>query len=150
MDPYRPLDDDGRATLARCLVSASAALATLRGGRPMVTRTACLWLEGMGLTLLVSDLSDHAAALAADPACSLLLGEPGGRGDPLTHPRLTVTGDARPADKAALRDAWRRARPKTTLYYDFADFRPWRVQPVEAMLNAGFGRAYRVPPAEIG
>ena len=149
MDPYRPVDDEARAAAARCRDAASAALGTVRDGRPMVTRVACLWLPALGPTLLASDLSDHARALAAAPGCSLLLGEPGGRGDPLAHPRLTVIGDAAPLDKAAHRDAWLAARPKAGLYYDFADFRLWRVAVVEGLLNAGFGRAHRFGPGDL-
>ncbi|MGB3553955.1 MAG: pyridoxamine 5'-phosphate oxidase family protein [Jannaschia sp.] len=150
MDPYRPLDDDARA-LARDLLAgaSSGALATLRDGGPMVTRAGCLWLPGKGMSLLISDLSDHATALAADPACSLMVGEPGRRGDPLTHPRITLVGRAENADKAALRDRWRAARPKTKLYYDFEDFRLVRIAVEAAMLNGGFGRAYRLSPADL-
>lgn len=150
MDPYRPLDDEARATARRLLAgAASAALGTLRDGAPMVTRAGCLWMAETGMVLLLSDLSDHAQALAADPACSLLVGEPGAKGDPLTHPRLTLIGRAGAADKGALRAAYLAARPKATLYYDFTDFRLLRVAPAEAMLNAGFGKAFRLAPADL-
>ncbi|MGB3406201.1 MAG: pyridoxamine 5'-phosphate oxidase family protein [Jannaschia sp.] len=150
MDPYRSLDDDARAT-ARTLLNgaASGALGTLRDGVPMVTRVGCLWMPGHGLLMLLSDLSDHARALAANPACSILLGEPGSKGDPLTHPRLTIIGGAAAADKSALRDAYLAARPKATLYYDFTDFRLVRIAPTEALLNGGFGKAYRLAPADL-
>jgi putative heme iron utilization protein len=151
MDLYRPLDDGARATARALLADAAhAALGTLRAGAPMVTRVGCLWLPGEGLTILLSELSDHAQALAADPACSALLGEPGPRGDPLTHPRLTLIGRAEEADKAALRDAWLEARPKARLYYDFTDFRLVRLAASEAMLNGGFGKAYRFAPDDLG
>ncbi|PWJ22125.1 HugZ family protein [Jannaschia seohaensis] len=150
MDPYRPLDDDARALAHTLLTGAvSGALGTLRDGAPMVTRAGCLWMPGTGMVLLLSDLSDHAQALAADPACSLLVGEPGAKGDPLTHPRLTLTGRAEAADKAALRDAYLAARPKAQLYYDFTDFRLVRIAPAEAMLNGGFGKAYRLGPSDL-
>lgn len=148
-DPYRPLDDEARAIAARCGSAPSAALATLRDGRPMVTRVATLWLAGAGPSFLISDLSDHARALDAAAACSLLLGEPGAKGDPLTHPRLTVMGEASVVDKDAHRGAWLAARPKAGLYYDFTDFRLWHVSVAEALLNAGFGRAYRFGPSDL-
>lgn len=149
MDAYRPLDDDSRAMARALLAEPSGALGTLRDGAPMVTRVGCLWLAGEGMLLLVSDLSDHARALAESPACSLLLGAPGPRGDPLTHPRLTLSGRAEPRGKDALRGAYLAARPKATLYYDFADFRLLRIAPSDAMLNGGFGRAYRFEPADL-
>ena len=150
MDPFRPLDDAARAALSACLAAPHGALATLAAdGAPRLSRVAVLWLPGTGATLLLSDLSDHARALAADPRASLLLGEPGPKGDPLAHPRLTLSGRAAPADKTALAPAWARARPKTRLYLDFADFRIWRLDPTEGLLNAGFGRAHRVAPADL-
>ena len=150
MDPYRPLDENARAT-ARVLLTAatSGALGTLRDGAPMVTRAGCLWVAGQGMTLLLSDLSDHARALVADPRCSLLLGEPGAKGDPLTHPRLTLVGRVETCDKDALRDRWLEARPKATLYYDFTDFRLLRIAPTEGLLNGGFGKAYRLAPDDL-
>lgn len=150
MDPFRPLDDDAWQTARDLLTGATfAALGTLRGGAPMVTRAGCLWLPGQGMHMLLSDLSDHAQALAADPVCSLLVGEPGGKGDPLTHPRITLQGSAAACDKPALRDTWLAARPKAGLYFDFADFRIVRVDPTEALLNGGFGKAYRMTPADL-
>ena len=90
-DPYHPPD---AATRVQALDIARAAthgaLGTLMDGAPMVTRAGCLWLPGQGLGLLLSDLSDHARALAADPAASILLGQAGTRGDPLSHARLTL------------------------------------------------------------
>ena len=57
---------------------------------------------GTPLTL-ISDLSDHTRALKADPRCSILVGEPGPRGDPLTHPRMTLLCTARFTDRATVR-----------------------------------------------
>ena len=154
-DPVRPADDAARA-LARKIALAGrfGALGVIdpATGGPMVTRVAALWddgAEGPAALILVSDLSLHTAALGRNPACSLLLGEPGAKGDPLTHPRLTLMTRARPADKAALRAAWLAAHPKAALYYDFADFRLLRLVPHLAHLNGGFGRAWRLAPADL-
>jgi putative heme iron utilization protein len=151
-DPFRPTDDAARA-LARGLIAdaTSAALGVIdpATGAPSVTRIALVpGPDGVPLTL-ISTLSPHTAALAAHPACSLLVGEPGPKGDPLTHPRLTVQALAEPADKAALRDHVLALRPKTTLYYDFADFRLVRFRPLSALLNGGFGKAYRLDPGDL-
>jgi putative heme iron utilization protein len=134
-DPHRPPTPEAVA-LSRALLSgaAHAALATVEHGRPLVTRIGCLWLPGAGMGMLLSDLSDHSRALAADPSCALLVGDPGGKGDPLTHPRLTLRGTA---------------RPKATLYYDFTDFRLLALVPDEALLNGGFGKAHRLAPADL-
>ena len=148
---YRPPDDAARSLAATLLTDAThAALGTLADGAPMVTRAGVLWLPGRGLGMLLSDLSDHAGALRADPACSALLGDPGERGDPLTHPRLTLNGRADVIDKAALRDGWLAARPKATLYFDFTDFHLWCLIPAGALLNGGFGKATRLTPEDLG
>lgn len=151
-DPLRPTDDEARA-LARSLIAGarSGALGVIDpdGGAPMVTRIAVVpGPDGMPLTL-ISSLSSHTAALDANPACSLLIGEPGPKGDPLTHPRLTLQAMAEAQDKAALKDHYLGHYPKAQLYYDFGDFRLMRLGPVAAFLNGGFGKAYRLTPADL-
>ena len=148
-DPIRPTDEAARALARQLLAEArTGALGVLARGRPMVTRVA-VGQDGPDPVILVSDLSEHTRALAADPACSLLVGEPGPRGDPLTHPRLTLQAEAEPAGKAALRDAWLAAHPKSRLYIDFADFRFLRLRVVCAFLNGGFGRAFRLTREDL-
>ncbi|SRR6056297_16180 len=151
-DPIRPTDDEARA-LARSLI-ADARFGALgvtdpETGSPMVTRIAVVpGPEGVPLTL-ISSLSSHTAALDANPDCSLLLGEPGSRGDPLTHPRLTLQAVAETQDKAALKAHYLALYPKAQLYYDFGDFRLVRLSPVAAFLNGGFGKAYRLTPDDL-
>lgn len=103
---------------------------------------------------LISDLAYHARAIRADPRVSVLLGEPGPKGDPLTHPRLTIAATARilapgPAERAALRAAWLAHHPKARIYIDFADFRFVALDPRSALLNGGFARAYSLTCEDI-
>ena len=154
--PIRPTDDQARA-LARSLIDAArfGALATLdAAGAPLVTRVA-IGTDDTGTPLtLVSDLSAHTRAMRADARVSLLLGEPGTRGDPLTHPRLSVQARATfvprndPAHPA-LRARWLDTHPKSQLYIDFADFSFVRLAPTSAALNGGFGRAFDLTPADL-
>ena len=155
-DPIRPTDDAARA-LARDLLAAArfAALGTLEPGTgaPLVSRVALGLHDGVPVTL-VSDLSQHSAALRADPRASLLVGEPGPKGDPLTHPRLTVQVRAAVVARddpghAAFRARWLALHPKAKLYVDFGDFRFVRLAPVAAFLNGGFGRAYALAPEDL-
>jgi putative heme iron utilization protein len=152
-DPVRPTDDEARA-LARSLVETArfGALGVTdpETGTPMVTRIAVVpGPDGAPLTL-ISSLSSHTAALDANPACSLLLGEPGAKGDPLTHPRITIQARAEVQDKAALKAHYLGLYPKAQLYYDFGDFRLVRLSPVAAFLNGGFGKAYRLTAKDLG
>jgi putative heme iron utilization protein len=151
-DPIRPTDEEARA-LARGLIAGArhAALGVIdpETGSPIVTRIAVVpGRDGVPLTL-VSTLSNHTAALEANPACSLLFGEPGAKGDPLTHPRLTLQARAEAADKTALKAHYLGHYPKAQLYYDFGDFRLLRLAPVAAFLNGGFGKAYRLTPEDL-
>lgn len=154
----RPPDDEARA-LARRLLSGArhGALGVLdpASGAPLVTRVALVpGPDGTPLTL-VSDLAAHTAALRADPRASLLVGEPGARGDPLAHPRLTLALRAAfvaPDDTArpTLRAAFLAGQPKAKLYIDFADFHLVRLAVLSAALNGGFGRAFALTPADLG
>lgn len=154
-DVLQPTDDEARA-LARGLLAGArfAALAVILDGAPFVSRVALgLTPEGRPLTL-VSGLAGHTRALAADPRAGLLVGEPGAKGDPLTHPRLSLTAGARfvarpSAEHDRLRDHWLAGHPKSTLYVDLPDFRFVVFEPTGASLNGGFARAYRLTAADL-
>lgn len=150
--PIRPTDAQAR-TLARGLIAVArfASLAVLdpATGGPMVTRIALVPDPGGAPMTLISTLSTHTAALDANPMCSLLIGEPGAKGDPLTHPRLTIQATAEPAEKANLRAHYLSLYPKAQLYYDFTDFRLVRFAPQSALLNGGFGKAYQLTASDL-
>lgn len=155
--PIRPTDDAARE-LARSLLADArhGALGVIHpdSGGPMVSRVA-VGLDADAIpVILVSDLSTHTHALRALPACSLLVGEPGPRGDPLTHPRLTLQAEAAfvprtAGSRAVLRERWLAAHPKAGLYVDFADFNFVRLAPMRAYLNGGFGKAFVLEPADL-
>ena len=121
----------------------SGALATLApDGGPFASLVTVASLPDGGPVLPLSTLAMHTQHLIADPRCSLLL-DSAGKGDPLVHPRLTVTARARAAT-AGERSAWRarflRRHPKAELYVDFGDFSFWRLEPIAARMIGGFGR----------
>ena len=154
--PIRPTDDDARA-LARSLIEGArfGALAAVHPdtGLPHVTRVA-IGTDAAGEPVtLISDLSLHTRALRAAPRACILLGEPADRGDPLTHPRLSLDVTAafvpRGADHDTLRTRWLTLHPKAKLYVDFADFAFVRLQPTGAALNGGFGRAFTLTAADL-
>lgn len=156
-DPIRPTDDQARR-MARDLLQAAtfAALATIDPdtGTPTLSRIALATAPDGTPVSLISSLSAHARALAAQPACAILVGEPNERGDPLTHPRLTLQAKARTVarDEAGfspLRDHYLALRPKSKLYIDFGDFYFLRFEPTRAFLNGGFGMAFNLTPADL-
>jgi len=157
IDPIRPTDDEARA-MARGLMDAArfAALAVVGpGGGPMVTRVGFGQAADGTPVTLVSDLAGHTRAMKADPRASLMVGEPGAKGDPLTHPRLTILAGARfvhqpSEERDGLAAAWLARHPKAGLYIDFPDFRFVRFEVSGAFLNGGFGRAFNLTPADLG
>ncbi len=150
-DPIRPTNDEAR-TLARRLIDDAtfAALAVISHGAPMVTRIAIgTDFDGTPLAL-VSDLSTHTKALRSSPAASILLGEPEKRGDPLTHPRLTVQARADFVEKSDARiDRYLAHQPKAKLYIGFGDFHFVRFTPSQAQLIGGFGQAFHLTPQDL-
>jgi len=154
--PIRPTDDAARAQAAELVRGARfGALGVLAPGTggPTVSRVAVIWADGP--VTLISELSHHTRALRENPAASLLLGEPGGKGDPLTWPRISLQGVARFVDRGgtahdALRAAWLARHPKAQLYVDFTDFSFVRLEVAEAHLNGGFGKAYLLGPGDLG
>ncbi|WGW04086.1 HugZ family pyridoxamine 5'-phosphate oxidase [Tropicibacter oceani] len=155
--PIRPTDDEARQ-LARDLIQKArfGALAVLdpTSGAPLVSRIAVVpGLDGLPLSL-VSDLAAHTVALKANPVCSLMVGEPGTKGDPLTHPRLSLQGTAQfirhgAPDHGALAAHYLRLQPKAKLYIGFGDFALMRLAVTGAFLNGGFGKAFDLTPGDL-
>ena len=155
-NPIRPTDHEARALGRRLLTDArfGALGVTLDTGAPMVTRIAVA-TDSAGIQLtLISSLSMHTRALMQAPTCSLLVGEPGAKGDPLNHPRLTLQCvanfvDRTRADHTDLRARYLDQQPKAKLYIDFGDFSLVRLKISRAYLNGGFGQAYHLTAADL-
>ncbi|UXN59401.1 HugZ family protein [Phyllobacterium zundukense] len=150
-DVLREIDDNA-IRLARTLMRTSrhAVIATLdpQSGAPIATRVGVSTDHDGAPIILVSALAAHTPALLADPRCSLLVGEPA-KGDPLAHPRMTITASAREIARDTpehSRIAWRYLShlPKAKLYVGLGDFRFFRLEPESAKLNGGFGQAYQL------
>ncbi len=155
-DVLRPTDDEA-IRLARRLVRASryGSLAVLEPetGAPSANRVATATDPDGSPLILVSTLSTHTGGLIADPRCSLLLGEPG-KGDPLAHPRITISCLARRLDRESddgklARRRYLNRHPKAELYVDFGDFSFFRLAPQRASLNGGFGKAYALSSDDL-
>lgn len=156
-DPFHCATDDTRAQ-ARALLGAArhGALAYLDPGTgtPGISRIA-VGLDETGRPMtLISQLSGHHAGLRGHPVAALMVGEPGARGDPLTHPRLMLRIKAQFVERTdparlALRDHWLAGHPKSALYIDFADFDLVRLDVLGGVLNGGFGRATRLAPEDL-
>ena len=144
---------DGLAEARRLLRSIRAgSLATLdASGAPFASLiNVATAFDGAPL-LLMSGLSAHTQYLLKDPRASILLAETG-KGDPLAHPRLTVSGTARQlegGERLAARTRFLARHPKSALYADFGDFSFWRLEVDKAHLNGGFAKAASYTGSEL-
>ncbi len=124
-------------------------LATLDGrGRPFATLVNVATAADGAPILLMSKLAAHTRNLEARAEASILLPQ-AGKGDPLAHPRLTVSGSLARDPDPALRARFLARHPKSELYAGFADFSFWRMEVDGFHLNGGFARAADFEPADI-
>jgi hypothetical protein len=129
----------------------TGALATLEpeSGAPLTTLVGVASdFDGAPL-FLMSTLSRHTRHLINDPRASLLLTGEHERGDPLNHPRVTLSGRIERAGAAKARRRYLERNPKAKLYADFADFAFFRLAIDAVHFNGGFGRAEPLAPADI-
>ena len=127
------------------------ALATLeaKGGAPLTTLIGVASdFDGAPL-FLMSTLSRHTRNLANDPRVSLLLSGPRDRGDPLNHPRVTLSGRVELCAAPRAKIRYLQRNPKAGLYADFRDFALYRLRIDDVHFNGGFGRAAPLTPAEV-
>ena len=156
INPIRETDAASIA-LARLLVSGAkfGALGVFDpvDGSPYVSRVAVAADSACVPAIFVSSLSKHTQALMKDPRCSLLLGEPG-KGDPLAHPRITLSCDAERLERddpgvPDLTERFLKSQPKAQLYIGLSDFSFFRLNVRSAALNGGFGKAYLLSAGEV-
>lgn len=156
IDPIQTTDDSARAIAHTLLCDARfAALGVLNSdATPMVTRIA-FGLSRTGQPLsLISGLAAHTRALQANPTCSVLIGEPTGKGDPLTHPRLTLQASATFVTQHTdgfkeMAAHYLRDHPKAKLYISLTDFMFVLFDVHRGHLNAGFGKAFTLTPTDM-
>ena len=89
----------------------------------------------------MSTLSRHTRNLANDPRASLLLAGRHERGDPLNHPRVTLSGRVERCAAPRAKVRYLQRNPKAGLYAGFADFALYRLRIEDVHFNGGFGRA---------
>ncbi len=129
----------------------TGALATLeaQGGAPLTTLIGVASdFDGAPL-FLMSTLSRHTRNLVGDPRASLLLTGRHERGDPLNHPRVTLSGRIERCAAPRAKVRYLQRNPKAGLYAGFADFALYQLRIDDVHFNGGFGRAAPLAPAEV-
>ena len=157
--PLRPVDaqarDDARAMIAAMRHATLGVIDPLTG-HPHLSRIAVqAGPDGVPVALL-SGIAAHSRALATDPRAGLLIERAApAKGDPLTHPRLslqvlaTVLPASPPGADSARRRRWLAAHPRAAVFIDLPDFRFWRLTPLSALLNAGFGATFQLTGSDL-
>jgi heme iron utilization protein len=129
----------------------TGALATLEaeGRAPLTTLVGVAsGFDGAPL-FLMSMLSRHTRNLARDPRASLLLTGAHERGDPLNHPRVTLSGRIEQTTAPRAKVRYLQRNPKARLYAGFADFALYQLRIDDVHFNGGFGRAAPLAVAEV-
>lgn len=157
-DVMRTFDADAAVTLGRLIRDhRQAALATLDGGAPNVAMVAYAIEDGFGGFLLhLSDLAAHKRQLRADPRCALLICEPDDNPsiEVLSRKRASLScvatvlpkdGD----DHDQAKSTYLAQLPKHQMMFQLGDFDLVRLTPTGGLLNAGFGQAYPLTPANL-
>lgn len=118
----------------------TASLATLLEGAPYASLVLVAFDYDGAPLLLMSDLAEHSRNIAADSRVSLLLDGTAGYAEPLTGPRVTLTGRTERSDAPQHRARFLARHAGAAMYADFRDFSFYRIVPERAHIVAGFGR----------
>jgi len=154
---YRDLDRDTLIELGVLIRDhRQGVLATVDGSVPYAATTAYAAEQSFaGFLVHLSDLSAHKWHLRANPKASLLVHEPEDEeGEVLQLRRLSLVCDSAfmrkdtPEYEAAAR-TYLDKFPHHKLTFKMNDFDLVRLVPRSGLLNAGFGRAYRVTTQDL-
>jgi putative heme iron utilization protein len=142
---------DARAEARKLMRSARfATLATLdrtTGGPYPSLISAATDIDGTPI-VLISRLALHTLNVETNPTSGVLFAEVGA-GDPLVHPRVSVTTRAGRTEDPRVRRRFLARHPGAAMYADFADFSFWRLVPQGAHLVASFGRIVDISATEL-
>jgi heme iron utilization protein len=155
MSSEPPMNYDGRPLVRELLHKAKhATLGTLDADGGPFTSLVALALDGdLCPIIITSHLSGHTSHLERDGRISLLISSIG-KGDPLAHPRMTLTGKAIAAHEGKpeyerLKPIYLEQNPKAQLYVQLPGFWFWKIMPQRVALNGGFGKAWNGSWSEI-
>jgi heme iron utilization protein len=150
-DPHEARDEAVADAKRLMRLARTGALATLEaaGGPPLTTLVGVASdFDGAPL-FLMSTLSRHTRNVLHDPRASLLLTTRHERGDPLNHPRVTLSGRIEQCAAPRAKVRYLQRNPKAGLYAGFADFAVYQLRIENVHFNGGFGRAAPLTPAEV-
>jgi len=127
----------------------ATALPTPAGPWPYASLVLVATDHDLSPILLLSDLAEHAKAIAADDRVSLLYDGTEGLDQPLTGARATLVGRARRTSDEGPRQRFLARHPDAAVYAGFKDFHFFRLELERAHLVAGFGKIHWLGAAEL-
>jgi putative heme iron utilization protein len=127
----------------------ATALPTPAGPWPYASLVLAAVDHDLSPILLLSDLAEHAKAIAADDRVSLLYDGTEGLDQPLTGPRATLVGRAHRTTDERLGRRFLARHPDAAVYAGFKDFHFYRLNVERAHLVAGFGKIRWLSAAEL-
>jgi putative heme iron utilization protein len=144
--PFDPRAESKR--LVRAGRHASLGTLDRKTGAPYVSLVSTATDFDGAPVILISTLAVHTRNLETDPLVSILFAEIGA-GDPVAHPRVSLTGTARKVEDERAKRRFLERHEAARFYAGFADFAFWRIEPAAAHLVAGFGRIVDLSPQDI-
>jgi hypothetical protein len=144
--------DDTASTARRLLRTAlKASLATLdhETGHPYPSLVLVATEPDGSPILLISRLALHTRNLEKDSRAALLFDGTEGIGDPLSGPRITVSGVARRTDSATALRRFVARHPSAGGYSAFPDFSAYTLSIAKGHFIAGFGRIVGLEAASL-
>jgi putative heme iron utilization protein len=127
----------------------ATALPTSSGPWPYASLVLVAVDHDLSPILLLSDLAEHAKAIAADDRVSLLYDGTEGLDQPLTGARATLVGRAHRTAEERLMQRFLARHPDATVYAGFKDFHFYRLEVERIHLVAGFGKIRWLSIAEL-
>lgn len=136
-------------TLVHTVQKASLGTLDKETGAPYVSLVS-IACDGAGCPLFaLSELARHTKNFMENQTVSLLIDGTEGLEDPMTGPRITLSGKimriTASKDLADCRRRFSERHPDSDVYTGFSDFSHYRLEPTSAHLISGFGRIVDLP-----
>ena len=142
--------DAARQLLVQAL---TGALGSINGdGSPLVTLVALATMEDGAPLLLLSKIAAHTQNILREPRASLLIEGASDDPDPMTAPRLSLSGKIVALDDNEVANAKARfldKHPGSEPYDTELDFNYYRLAIESARFNQGFGRFRKLRPDDV-
>lgn len=140
----------GRARgVARAADRAALATAMAADGAPYASLVMVAWTHDASPLLLISTLAEHTKNILADDRVGLLIDGTGGLENPLTGPRVTLTGRIAATEAPDQLARYVARHPDAAGYAGFADFALYRMSVTRAHMVAGFGAIHWIEQDEF-